>query len=65
MVNTPWFPMEVLSYPIISTGKEIEFSYLVMIDSENKFSPGLICRFLYLNFFIGKFFLMCIAFLLS
>jgi hypothetical protein len=38
MVNTPQFPVEGAPYPIISTGKEINFSYLAIINSENKFS---------------------------
>lgn len=38
MVNTPQFLVEVLSNPIASSGKKIEFSYAVMIDNENKFS---------------------------
>jgi len=63
MVNTPRFLVELPSYPMISTGEEIEFSYLAMIDSENKFSCGLLSYFLYLNFFIGKFLHMCMSFL--
>jgi hypothetical protein len=38
MVDTPWFPVEVTPYPMISTGKGIEFSYAEKIENKNKFS---------------------------
>ncbi len=64
MVNTPRFPVEGLSNPMASSGEEIEFSYAVMINNENKFSHQLLEHFLYLNFFIENF-LMCMAIILK